>query len=320
MLRGVKVRWLEDMVSQQEVQNEEKLRVLILWNTGGSLAEVCDWLNKNGHESIIIVRSEYDKYGHTSRIDGAVVVDTARDFYDACRKYLKEWNPTHIHVSTIIKALVLARQYQKRTPIVFEYHGGEIRSREKPHPEVSLADIVAVSTNDMLKYGDVWLDRPIPSWFEYKGGRVPGTAFMTYHSNYVKDQREMAKLWCEERGLELTIVDRDHDEPIPYQEMPEFLSKYEYYLDFKGHPDVTLSKNAIEAIACGCKVVADAKPSEIIEDYDIVTSVKYYELYKSMPKPKFTLKRALRLLSCYPKWALGHLGVKPLKEGEKYSD
>ena len=307
------------MVSQQENQNEDKMRVLILWNTGGSLAEVCDWLNKNGHESIIIMRSEYDKYGHTSRVPGSVMVDSARDFYEACRIYLKTWSPTHIHVSTVIRALVLARQYQKRTPIVFEYHGGEIRSREKAHPEVSLADIIVVSTEDLLKYGDIWLDRPIPSWFEYKGGRVQGTAFMTYHSNYAKDQREMAKTWCDERGISLTIMDRNQDEPIPYEEMPEFLSRYEYYLDFKGHPDVTLSKNAIEAIACGCKVVADAEPTEIIEDYKITTPVDYYDLYKSMAKPKFTLRRALRLLISYPKWLLGRLGVKSLKEGEKYA-
>ncbi len=308
------------MNSELENKSKDKLRVLILWNTGGSLAEVCDWLNKNGHESVIIMRAGYDKYGHTSRVSGSVMVDSARDFYKECRKYLKEWNPTHIHVSTVIRALVLARQYQKRTPIVFEYHGGEIRSRKKPHPEVSLADIIAVSTNDMLRYGDIWLDRPIPTWFEYKGGRVPGTAVMTYHPNYHKDQREMAKKWCKERGLELTIVDRSIDPPIPYKEMPEFLSKYEYFLEFKGFPGISLSKNAIEAIACGCKVVADAKPNEIIEDYKIVTPVDYYDLYKSMHKPKFTLRRALRLLISYPKWLIGRLGVKPLKEGEKYAD
>ncbi len=313
--------WKEKQVNiESEIKSEDKLRVLILWNTGGSLAEVCDWLNKNGHESIIIMRSGYDKYGHTSRVSGSVMVDSAKDFYKACRKYLKEWNPTHIHVSTVIRALVLARQYQKRTPIVFEYHGGEIRSRKKPHPEVSLADIIAVSTHDLLKYGDIWLDRPIPIWFEYKGGRVPGTAVMTYHPNYHKDQREMAKKWCKERSLELTIIDRSVDPPIPYKEMPEFLSRYEYYLEFKGFPLVSLSKNAIEAIACGCKVVADAKPNEIIGDYKIVTSVDYYNLYRSMRKPKFTLRRALRLLISYPKWLVGRLGVKPLKEGEKYAD
>ncbi|MFW9833871.1 MAG: hypothetical protein ACFFEK_07760 [Candidatus Thorarchaeota archaeon] len=308
------------MVSQEEEKQDDKLRVLILWNTGGSLAEVCDWLNKNGHESVIIMRSGYDKYGHTSRIEGSVMVDTARDFYNTCIKYLKEWNPTHIHVSTIIRVLVLARHYQKRTPIVFEYHGGEIRSRKKPHPEVSLADIIAVSTEDLLKYGDIWLDRPIPSWFEYKGGRVPGTALMTYHPNYHQDQRELAKKWCEERGLKLTIVDRSVDAPILYDEMPAFLSKFEYFLEFKGFPDISLSKNAIEAIACGCKVVADAKPDEIIDDYRIVTPMDYYNLYKSMPKPKFTLRRALRLLISYPKWIVGRLGVKPLQEGEKYAD
>lgn len=306
------------MVNQQEDQNKGKLRVLILWNTSGSLAEVCDWLNKNGHESVVIMRSKYDMYGHTSRISSSVMVDSARDFYSACRKYLKEWNPTHIHVSTVIKALVLARQYQKRTPIVFEYHGGEILFRKKAHPETSLADIVVVSTEDMLKYGDIWLDRPVPSWFEYKGGRVKGTAVMAFHPIFPKDQREMAKTWCKERGLELTIIDRQHDEPIPYTEMPDFLSRYEYFLEFKGYPEVVLSKNAIEAIACGCKVVTDAKPDEIIDKYKITTPVDYYNLYKSMTKPKFTLSRALRLLISYPKWLIGRLGVKSLKEGQRY--
>ncbi|NIM45891.1 MAG: hypothetical protein GTO54_09765, partial [Nitrososphaeria archaeon] len=51
----------------------------------------------------------------------------------------------------------------------------------------------------------------------------------------------------------LKIVNRRSGYWVPYHEYPRFLNKFEYFLDFKGQEE--LSKNALEALACGLKVV-----------------------------------------------------------------
>ena len=53
----------------------------------------------------------------------------------------------------------------------------------------------------------------------------------------------------EKMGLKLTILNRK----IPYRDMPKILSNYEYFFDRFNIS--SLSKTALEALACGCKVI-----------------------------------------------------------------
>jgi len=53
-------------------------------------------------------------------------------------------------------------------------------------------------------------------------------------------------------GLKLEIVDRVR-QPIPYMRLPTFLNSFEYYIDRNYIP--SLSKTALEALACGVKVI-----------------------------------------------------------------
>jgi hypothetical protein len=287
------------------------LRVLYLWNTAGALTPVADWLVANGHQARILMSSKYDLFGNTSMSKTAQMVNSNMEYYNAVVTQLLAYRPTHIHVNQHLQSLVLARLLCPSTPIVFQYHGAEVRYRKTVHPEMALADKVIVSTPDLKRYGE-WYDRPVHSMFNYRGGRKKNTAVMFYASFYMKDLRKEARDWCRKRGIELEILEREKGQGVEYMQMPEFLSRFEYFLDFKGyeHPDA-ISRLAVEALACGCKVVSDTNPDRVIETYKFARPEMYFRLYQSISPPSPSFKRELVVLAGIAKWATRRLAVLP---------
>jgi len=285
------------------------MRVLYLWNTAGALTPVADWLVENGHQAKILMSSRYDVFGSTSMSRTARMVYSRGEYYKAMVSELLTYQPTHIHVNQSLQSLVLARLLHPRTPIVFQYHGVEVRYRDRVHHEMVLADKVIVSTPDLERYGE-WYDRPVDKMFYYRGGRIKKTALMLYAPFFMKDLRKAAKEWCRERGIELRILDREKGEGVPYRDMPEFLSKFEYYLDFKGYGDTrAISRLAVEALACGCRVVSDTDSNHVIETYRFARPEMYFDLYHSMRRPSVSIRRELAVLVGLAKWATRRLVV-----------
>jgi hypothetical protein len=290
------------------------IKVLYLWNTAGTHSPVASWLLEHGHDARIIMHSAYDKFGNTKISDGAVMVDSRRDFYLSAIKIILEFRPTHIHVNGNIPALVLARLLAPTTPIVLQYHGNEVRFRHKVHPEASLADKVIVSTPDLERFGE-WFDRPIESMFYYRGGRKKGSAIMFYAS-YFPDKRSMAREWSKKHNVELRILDRDKEGGIPFEQLPAFLSRYEFFLDFKGIPDAkTCSKMAIEAMACGCRVVTDFDEDRVLDDYIFATPKTYISLYLSLKPPLPSIRRMVICIAGLMKWTVRRLGKSYVPPG-----
>jgi len=257
------------------------------------MTPVAEWLNQHGHEAKIVMRRKYDPFVLTSNSSCAVMVGSPKEFYNAVRREIREFNPTTIHVNSILEGLILSRALAPFVPIVFQYHGSEVRGRLKAHPRVRLAaDKIIVSTSDLQRYGE-WYDGPVDSMFFYRGGRKKGTALIilppTIHFNF----NRQAKKFSEMHGLELTIVDCRVGERIPHDEMPEFLSRFEFYLDFKG---VTVqgafSLIAKEAYAVGCKVIHDSNLSKAISNYRTRTPEDYLKLYESLAKPSAVITAA----------------------------
>jgi hypothetical protein len=210
----------------------------------------------------------------------------------------------------------LARLFCPTTPIVFQYHGGRVRYRKKAHEETTLADKVIVSTPDLSDFGE-WFDRPVDKMFRYRGNRKLGTALMFYATYFMKDLRNEAEEWCKERGLDLTIVERGKDEGIPYLQMPTFLSQFEYFLDFKGYGDPkAISRLAIEAYACGCKIVSDTDPSREIIVYNLPKPEIYVDLYKSLEDPPISCGRMNLAFRGLIQWASGRLTRLPTQRQE----
>jgi hypothetical protein len=289
----------------------KRLRVLYLWNTAGALTPVADWLLDNGHEALILMSTQFDKFGGTSISRAASMVGSVSEYYREAIRLLITFRPTLVHVNTSLQSLLLARLIRPTTPIVFQYHGTEVRYRPAAHPEAALADRVLVSTPDLVQYGE-WYDRPVSARFHYRGGRQPGTALMYYANSFMKDLRKEAQDWCDDRGIKLTMMVHGEHPGVPYAEMPDFLSQFEYFLDFKGYPSPkAISRLAVEAVACGCKVVSDTNPSHIIDDYEMANPERYYRLYTSIRRPSFSLRRVMIALVGLFKWMTGQLSVHP---------
>ncbi|MHA1965659.1 MAG: glycosyltransferase [Candidatus Thorarchaeota archaeon] len=284
------------------------MRVLYISNTAGAMTPVVRWLIKNGHQSRVVMRKKYDSIGSTSFLDCSVMVDSPYDFYRAVIAEIRKFRPDVVHSNSSIIGVILARMFAPRTPLILMYHGSEIRDRRKVHPEASLTDKIIVSTPDLDAYGE-WYDRPVSDIFEYKGGRKLNTALMLYASHHMFDFRENSLEWCRERNIELTIINLDTDPIIPHSEMPAYLSKFEYYIDFKGYGDTrAFSLVALEAMKCGCKIVSDTDPSRIVtqKDYSVRTPQDYLILYNLLKKPSIrqTLRRVPRLIISILKFLL----------------
>jgi hypothetical protein len=284
------------------------MKVLICWNTAAAFNPLADWLLKNGHDVRIVMRSGFDVGDCTADHPAGVMVNSATKFYRECMSQVRKFKPDIIQASSSIKALVLVRLIAPRSLIVLTYHGSDVRGRKEAHPESRLADFVTVTTQDLSKYG-VWMNRSIGSHFVYRGGRKPNTALMLYHDNFISDQRKLAKDWCDYKNIKLTILDRTKADcqVIPYHLMPEFYSQFEYYLEFKGQTgdNYALSKAAMEAFCCGCKVIHESGP---ITSIKLAKPDEYYSLYNTLKRASIFV--ATKRFIC----ALWYLGVMLTKE------
>jgi hypothetical protein len=269
---------------------KSRISILVLRNTAGAITPVADWLVENGHQAVIVEPAKIDIFALTSYSKNAIMTH-GRNFYMKALDCLLDRRPDVIHVNTSHLIVSFVRFFAPRTPLVLMYHGSEIRERMKVglghRQEVCLVDKTIVSTRDLRAFGE-WFDRPIPRYFKYQGGRKKRTALMVYADFFAdagKDQRKMARRVCEELGLELTIREKRNIHPLPNSEMPALYSKYEYFLDFKGFDTpktFALSKSALEAMRCGCKVLHDSNPYTPINPDECLAGEELYQKYLKM--------------------------------------
>lgn len=71
---------------------------------------------------------------------------------------------------------------------------------------------------------------------------------------------DLAREYAEKYGLKLEISDKNKHGSMLHVNVREFLRRFEYYIDVKRDPDgdlftIPLSKTALEALACGLKVI-----------------------------------------------------------------
>ena len=279
----------------------KKVRVLYIWNTAGAMTPTADWLNNNGHKARIIMGQSNDLWGLTSKSASARMVTDNESFYEVVRSEIEQFKPTHIHVNSSINGLAVARVASPYIPMVFQYHGGDVRGRLYAHFRVRFfSERIIVSTPDLKMYGE-WWTCPVSSEFTYKGGRKPGTAVTILPPSIHFDFENQCQKYAKIKGLDLTIIDCRKGERIPHDEMPEFLSQFEYYLDFKGvRIPGALSLAAKEAYSVGCKVIHDSNLSKVVDDFVERTPEDYLKLYLSLKRPS-SIVTALRLGYCLPR-------------------
>jgi glycosyltransferase involved in cell wall biosynthesis len=233
----------------------------------------------------------YDFYSRNGIVD---VVDGPQDFVQECLKRAERADVVHVH-SRAELVPVLRKEFGNRITIVLHYHGTDIRGLKKkyslPHRSVAsdlavatiyavrriknrrsnpqaqkMADMVVVATPDLVKLApqdSVYVPNPVdadhfrPAAAYKSAGQNNDGMALTFNTETADLQLVVRHF--EKSGLpyELEVYDRTKD-PIKYGDMPAFLGQYEAYADIRyvnGKVLENLSKTALEALACGLKVI-----------------------------------------------------------------
>ena len=271
------------------------MKVLFVRNTAGACTPIAIWLKKNGHEARVLDMRTRDRFGRISLFDESLLCDSLAELNALIKSTISDWRPEVIHVNYHDDHLVICRTASLSIPIVFQFHGSDIRGKKKVPVNTCLADAIIVSTPDLSEYGE-WYGSPTADIFTDKGGREQGTGLLVYDPKSHIDERKTAKAFCHNNGIDLTIA-----QDTPHEELPWLLSKSQFYLDFKKLD--ALSKLALEAASCGCRVIhLDSKGTIRFLPLDEVELCQtgpeeYLMLYESLSTDRFrNLLKLIRVM------------------------
>ena len=225
------------------------MRILHVCNTAGVGSVIAKFMDRLfGTESLVVQRRVFDPYGFTTY--GELWDCGAKMFAFKCLLLATKFDIVHVH--SFDKLIPFLKFIYPKKPVVLHYHGTRIRNKWSERKKFwSKADKVLVSTSDLMEEAPsdaIYLSNPVDTDLFYPQlncNRKPKSALaFRYHLDEEKAMSYVRKYY-----LQLTFLERK----IPYKEMLEIFNQYEYYVDRTEIP--SLSKTALEALACGCKVV-----------------------------------------------------------------
>ena len=235
-------------------------RILHIWNTAGVASILAKFMDQYAPtQSWMVTRKKFDKFGTATY--GETVDFGPRRFILEMLMRARKYDLIHVHA--LDKLVPWLKRLYPLKPVVLHYHGSEIRrkwsAREKYWKH---ANLLLVSTPDLLENAPsraIWLPNPVDTdlFYPRSSSRKLGHAF---HISY--NAVKLAKQYAQDHNLTLEIQNRTK-KPIPYPELGKVLSSYEYYIDVRrvnveGKNNLLLaflSKTALEALACGCKLI-----------------------------------------------------------------
>jgi glycosyltransferase involved in cell wall biosynthesis len=260
-------------------------KVLHVWNTAGVASVIAKFTDRQfGTASTVITRKAADRVGLTNY--GTAYPDGAAHFFARALWMARSADLVHVH--SLDRVVPWLRRFYSK-PVVVHYHGTDIEGRwQEKEARWKKAQYIAVSTPNLLEGAPpnaVFVPNPVDTdlFRPLQGGREPDSA-VTFRYGMDADAQAIAK----KLGLNLVMLDRW---TVRYEQMPQTLSGYAYYIDLRKPPEHmvarSVGKAALEALACGCKVVdwegriiegfpADHDPKSIAARWDAI----YLELLK----------------------------------------
>ena len=264
------------------------MRILHIWNTAGVPSVIAKFMDaKLGTHSRVMARRQHDPVGF---VDPKMLSPRGPLLFAlSCVIEAKQNDLVHVHDWYAI--LPWLKGVYPSKPLIFTAHSLRFKYNWKRWKKpIGSADVVTVVSSNLLQGappGTVLVPNPVDTELFYdRKQHVSGMGvYMEYHA------LEEAKAYASALGiLKVDIVDR-WNAPVQYHKMPDLLAGYEYFIDVRRSVRVSseiidmVSKNALEALACGCKVVRwDGKVVSGLPEQNRPEHVvgRYHEIYEQV--------------------------------------
>jgi len=237
------------------------MKILHIWSVAGISSLIARYMDsRHGTESDVVITEKWDTLGlndyRTTRMKSKPLFGLKALIMS--RKY----DIIHVHYHSIFIPY-LKKLYKK--PVIIHFHGSDVRENWGARCErIKRADAILVSTKDLLQGAPLnafWIPNPVDTVKFKLRPHLKGDSALTF--SYGADE-EALKI-ANKLDLKLWI----QPDKILYDELPDFMARYDYYIDvkrdFKGrllYEHGAISKSGLEALSLGLNVVG--KDMEIL--------------------------------------------------------
>ncbi len=266
------------------------MNILHVWDQSGVACILAKYQNRLGHNAKVVRRVNYDPYGIYEFYKDVVEFVDENDYLEFCLKYARKSDIVHIHSRTDV-LFYLQKKLEKKPKMFIHFHGSDLRGIKRNYSTQKIASIprlifkslnskrirernnllaeryadkIFLSTPDLrdkIKYATpIILHNPVDTDHFCKTTKLTSDIENSYFtfSTEATSNVSWIKKYCKEHGIDnLQIIDRTKH-PITYREMPNFLKRFNTYIDIRYVNDTLLnnfSKTALESLACGLKVI-----------------------------------------------------------------
>jgi glycosyltransferase involved in cell wall biosynthesis len=263
--------------------------VLHIWDQAGVAFILAKFQQANGNESKVIRIKNADKYGIDEFYKEYGLFVAPEDLIYKSIEEARKADIIHIH-SLPEMVINIRKIYGRSKIIILHYHGTDIRGFPKDNSRTfnlgnilkpknivkkikkrrlhikaqRLADRVIVSTPDLIQLvkGSVFLPNPIDT-DHFNNKKLTKERSVDISKGVIVNSEvtniELAMNYFEHKKIDLNIDIYDRTKnPIYYKDVPNFLKKYDVYVDLRFVNRKllkNLSKTALEALACGLRVL-----------------------------------------------------------------
>ena len=266
------------------------MNILHVWDQSGVACILAKYQNKLGHDAKVIRRLNYDPYGIYDFYKGLVEFVDETNYLELCLRQARSADVVHIHSRTDV-LFYLRKKLENKIKILMHFHGSDLRGIKQNYSHQKLssipkflfkkynskrirernnllaeqyADKIFLSTPDLQgkikNTTPIILLNPVDTDHFCKPTRQLSdveNSYFTFSTEATSDTNWIVD-YCKRNGIDnLKIIDRTKY-PIIYREMPDFLKRFQTYVDIRYVNDSLLnnfSKTALESLACGLKVI-----------------------------------------------------------------
>lgn len=217
----------------------KQIKVLHVFNTAGVsnvLNHFINYFYDNNYKSNLITRLYYEKFSFSDFYNDKVIKRRNEIFFSYLFLIAKKYDI--LHFNTDDRIIPMVRKVFRNKKIILSYHGTDIRDKVNEREEYyKHADFVSVSTSELKQN----IFEHIPNLVDFfhfdnfgKEAIIKDEAVFFYLSTQEVEAYEKVKTLIRNscKNINLTVLKRWKN-PIFYKDMPNFLSRFEYFFDVK---------------------------------------------------------------------------------------